>query len=109
MPPLHQWSPKTGSSMGMLRSPGCESSWLLLKDAHADGSCSPRCQSLCAFLKEGSNELCQFSAAHAHGGDDISLSLAHPWSCLPTGHTDNLTQPQWPNVVNPDHSLLKAE
>lgn len=31
-----------------------ESSWLVpkhLKDAHADGSCSPRCRSLCALIK----------------------------------------------------------
>lgn len=91
-----------GGSTGMLRSPGHESSWLLLKDAHA--SCSPRCQNLCALLKEGSKELPQLSAAHPEGGGDTSPSLArwaHPGSCLPTAHTDNLPQPQWPNVVKP--------
>lgn len=25
------------------------------------------------------------------------------------GHTDHLTQPRWPNVANPQRSLLKAE
>lgn len=99
--------PKTGSSRWEaawgLRSPGYEGSQLLLKAAHADGSCSPRCQSLRAVPKEGSNELHQFSAAHAQWGD-ISPSLAwwaRPGSCWPTDH--HLTQLRWPNVANPHH------
>lgn len=60
---------------------------LLLKAAHADGSCSPKCQSLSAFPREGSNELHQLSAARAQGADAVSpgpAGWAGPGSCWPT-------------------------
>lgn len=114
MSPPHEQSPKTGSSRW-------EAAWahwvprlweLLLKDAHADGSSSPRCQSPCAFLQEGSNELHQCSAAHTHGGvtpapawhDEHTLAAAshrshraphQPWCQTWPAHTAPCSRQWW--------------
>lgn len=83
---------------------------LLLKAAHEDGSCSPKCQSLSAFPREGSNELHQLSAARAQGADAVNPGpagwarpgrMSRPWQLLAHSHTGHLTQPH--------RSLLRAE
>jgi len=94
-----------------------ESSWLVLKhlkDAHGDGSCSPRCRSLRALVKRRAAVSCTrcLQSTLTRG-----MTPAPAWhtgertlaSGLPTCRTDHLTQPQGPNVVNPDRSPAKAE
>lgn len=88
-----------------------KSSWFTLnqlKDSHhADGSCCPSAEAFVPYSREGQQWAVITSQQPRLAVGMTPVPAWHMGECIlaATCYTAFLTQPQWPNVVKPDHSL----